>query len=74
MWSLMFPLWLHHFLTLSTLWKEMEIVKKGDLLVFDTDILNNPPPPQKKKKKKKKTTEITARLMGNISTEGFKVI
>ena len=38
----MFSLWLHHFLTLSTLCKEMEMVEKegGGLPVFDTDILN----------------------------------
>ena len=34
-----FPLWLHHLLTLLTLWKEMEIVEKeGTCLFFDTDI------------------------------------
>ena len=37
----MFSLWLHHFLKLSTLWKEMEIVEKeGSLPVYDTHILN----------------------------------
>ena len=36
----MFSLWLHDFLTLSTLWKEMEIdEKEGGLPVFDTDSL-----------------------------------
>ena len=36
----MYSLWLHHFLTLSILWKEMEIVEKeGGPSVFDTDIL-----------------------------------
>ena len=41
MWSLMLSLSIHHFLTLSTLWKEMEIVEKeGGLPVFDSDILN----------------------------------
>ena len=39
--SLMFSLWLHDFLTLSILRKEMDIVeKKGGLPAFDTDILN----------------------------------
>ena len=34
-------LWMHHFLTLSTLWKEMGISEKeGGLAVFNTDILN----------------------------------
>ena len=33
----MFSLWLHHFLTLSTLWKDMGIVEKdGGWPVFDT--------------------------------------
>ena len=38
--GLMVSLWMHHFfLTLLTLWKEMEMVKKdGGLFVFDTDI------------------------------------
>ena len=35
-----FPFWLHHSLTLSTLWKEMGIVEKeGGLPVFDANIL-----------------------------------
>ena len=56
----MFSLSLHHFLTLSTLWKEMGMVEKeGGLSVFDTDILNTffflP------------TAEITAQLSGKIS-------
>ena len=38
----MFPLWLHRFLTLSTLRKEMGIVEKeGGLPGFDTDIVNS---------------------------------
>ena len=38
--SHVFPL-VHHFLTPSTLWKEMKIVEKeGNLPGFDTDILN----------------------------------
>ena len=37
----MFSLRLHHFPTLSTLWKEMEIGESGGFLLgFDTDILN----------------------------------
>ena len=34
---LMFSLWLHHFTTLSTLWKEVGIIEKeGGLPLFDT--------------------------------------
>ena len=56
--SRVFPFWLHHFLTLSTLWKEMGIVEKeGNLLVFDADNL----------KKNFITAEIIARRMGKIS-------
>ena len=34
----MFSLWIHHFLTVSTLWKEMGIIEKdGGSPVFDND-------------------------------------
>ena len=33
LWPLMFFLRLHHFLTLSTLWKDMEILKKEGLFL-----------------------------------------
>ena len=57
----MFSLWLHHFLTLSTLWKETEIVEKErSLLVFDNDSLNFIFLP---------TVKITARLTGKIGTD-----
>ena len=67
----MFSFWLHHCLTLSTLWKEMKIAEKeGSLPVLDTDILNT---------SILRTAEITTWLTGKIGehlpvAEGLNVL